>query len=231
MAEAAKLPAHYSNGTEIQLVEDGRFGKTKIWFESKKQGNFYVVAFPDGKTDMLAESALRAVNEAEELAERHSDTEFAIGRELAAQHGVSDDKPKHDMSKPFKLKKRDGSIHSTHDSEKEALHAYSNEKDNKGMKIVKESVEEIDPESLLQEFAVDGLGLDLDPSQMDAYDAQKAYANECPFCAEPDADHSDEEHQAAMNYHTEAAKAGKDLAEKHFHSRLFMKHQAKLKDL
>jgi hypothetical protein len=54
MAEAAKEAPHYETGTEIRLVEDGRFGKVKAWFETKKQGVFYVVGFPDGKTDMLA---------------------------------------------------------------------------------------------------------------------------------------------------------------------------------
>jgi GNAT superfamily N-acetyltransferase len=95
---------------------------------------------------LRTEDALKALDAKKKIEERHSDTEWAIHREIAGT--THDDAPKHDMSKPIKLKRKDGSIHSTHDDEKSALAAYSSEKDNKGMKIVRESV--VDPETLLE---------------------------------------------------------------------------------
>lgn len=53
-------------------------------------------------------------------------------------------------SKKFKLKRPDGSIHSQHDSEHEAMQAWSSHPSNKGMKITRES-EELDDEVIFEE--------------------------------------------------------------------------------
>jgi hypothetical protein len=95
-----------------------------------------------------------------------------------------------------------------------------------------ESTEQVKVE--FEDFSVHvpTIGLNLDPQQLDQYDAEKVYANECPFCSGDDHDNAtDEEHEAAMNYHTQAAKAAPTLAEKHHQSRQYMRHQAKRKDL
>jgi hypothetical protein len=60
---------------------------------------------------------------------------------------------------------------------------------------------------------------------------QEGFKNECPFCNPALMESADqeiltEEHQAALNYHTEQAKNKElPLEERHFHSRCFMKHQ------
>jgi hypothetical protein len=95
------------------------------------------------------------------------ENEFAANLSLAGDHSAS--KP----SKPVKLKRADGSVHSEHDNESSAMSAFKNEKDNKGMKIVREDFS----------VHVPTIGLNLDPQQLDQYDAEKVYANECPFCS------------------------------------------------
>jgi hypothetical protein len=73
------------------------------------------------------------------------ENEFAANLSLAGDHSAS--KP----SKPVKLKRADGSVHSEHDTESSAMSAFKNEKDNKGMKIVREAVDvEFDAAELVE---------------------------------------------------------------------------------
>jgi hypothetical protein len=127
--EGVEAPKHFEADETVQVKADGRFATVKTFFEAKEGGFWYAVTLPGGGSEVLHESEVRS------LEERHGDTDFGTHRELS---GEADSRP--DMNKPVKLKKADGTIHSTHDNEHSAMQAYKNEPDNKGMKIVRESL-------------------------------------------------------------------------------------------
>jgi hypothetical protein len=197
------LGEHFEIGADVQISKDGKFAKIERMFETKEDGFAYVVALPDGSKNVLHESELR------DLEERHVDTEYAIHRELS---GAADDR-KPISNKPVKLKRSDGTVHSEHDNEDSAMKAYKDEPNNKGMKIVRESLDgelPIVPDEFDQEVLQDQ-----DPD---------AIKNECPFC-DSDEPVSPEEHQAAMNYHKEQMGCCETTREKHHHSTRFLRHQ------
>jgi hypothetical protein len=132
--------------------------------------------------------------------------------EFTANHALAGDNSVSKPNKPVKLKRADGTVHSEHDNEHSALQAYKNESNNKGMKIVREAVEEIDPETMLESL-------------------QEGFQNECPFCNPALMESADqqilsEEHEAALVYHDQQAqRTDLPTAERHFHVRCYNKHK------
>jgi hypothetical protein len=137
---------HFEPDADVQVVSDGRFAKVKCFFESKDGDFWYGVTLPEGGSEVLHASQVRGLKEDRE-------------NEFSANHALAGDKTAMKSTKPVKLKRSDGSIHSEHDNESSAVNAYKNEPNNKGMKIVREAYEFVLTESLAHKIMAGAMAI------------------------------------------------------------------------